>query len=642
MHPMGVAMSVSPLTRRLLAVLALICMLVASAGLARSSIVRAEPAPLKAVFISGPTHGQTDENLAYSEELALQAESLGMEVHRVYHPNATWLNVMAAIEGANLVVYMGHGYGWPSPYPPFREKFQDGLGLNPYEGGSKSDVDYYGARYIRDNWHLAPNAVVFLNHLCYAAGNAEPGMAKPSYDLARQRVDNMASGYLAAGAAAVFAYSWQSFRRSLSQLFTTNMTMEEIFKTPGSKPKAYFGWIGDNPRTFDSVRNPGAQNLLDPDDADGYLRALTGKLSITAAQWRGEEPGTWHAPAFQATPDTPAGLAGTAYNNRWVRLSWEPVTVNYFGGATYTVYRNGKKVGSAGKATSYDNQPATVGSYTYQVKSVDPAGFESPLSGPISVQVVENAGQALPNATAAPTASPTKTPSPTPSAGASATPTSAPSATPTGAPSATPTQAPQGTASPTPSATPTAAPVSLLPPAGLQAVIQPELKVAVSWSASAGAVKYKVYRNGYLMATTKSRSYVSAPWLPGYYKFQVLAVDANGVKSSKSPGVTVRLLVDGTPAEVSDTTPPTAVTGLTAESLVDRHIQLNWGAATDSGPSPVGYLVIRGGTLVGRVWGTTSFVDVPGKVGTYTYKVIAFDGYGNAAPAVKIYAEAAL
>jgi hypothetical protein len=169
----------------------------------------------------------------------------------------------------------------------------------------------------------------------------------------------------------------------------------------------------------------------------------------------------------------------------------------------------------------------------------------------------------------------------------------------------------------------------------------PDLKASVSWRASAGAVKYKVFRNGYLMATVRSLSYVSAPWLPGSYKFQIQAVDANGVKSVKSAGVTIRLLVDGTPPNVVDTTPPTAVTGLTAQSLADRHIQLNWDASTDSGPSPVGYLVVRGSTLVARIW-TTSFEDVPGKVGAYTYKVIAFDGYGNAAAAVKVYAEAVL
>ena len=623
------AASVPPVARRLLAVFALAALLSASAGMAHSSVVRAEPAPLKAVFISGPTHGQTDSNLAESEKLALQAEGLGMDVRRVFFPNATWENVLANIDGANLVVYMGHGYGWPSPYPPFREKFQDGIGLNPVEGGSKTDVKYYGARWIRENWHLAPNAVVFLNHLCYAAGNAEPGMAKPSYDLAHQRVDNMASGYLAAGARTVFAYSWQSFQRALNQLFTTTLTVEDIFRTPGTKPRAYYGWIGDDPRYFDSVRTPGARNLLDPDSADGYLRAVSGDLSMTAAQWRGEQAGTWHAPAFQATPDTPSGFNATAYNNRWVRLSWQPVSVNYFGDAKYYVYRNGKKIGSAGTATTFDYQPGSVGSYTFQVRAVDPAAAVSELTAPITVQVVENAGSPLPNSTPAPTATPTTAP------------TASPSASPTQTPSASPTQTP--TTSPSPSATPTtpAAGGVPQPPSGVEAVAQPGLEVAVSWNAAPGAVKYKIFRDGYLVATTNKLSYMSVLWLPGTFKYQVQTVDEDRVKSDRSKGAWVNAYADGTPTNVIDTTPPTTPTNLAAQSLGDRNVRISWDASSDSGPSPVGYLVMRGRKVLARV-STPYYVDQPRKVREYTYKIIAFDGYGNLAPVQKVVGEAIL
>ena len=35
---------------------------------------------------------------------------------KVYSPNATWSAVKAALQGASIVVYMGHGNGFPSPY----------------------------------------------------------------------------------------------------------------------------------------------------------------------------------------------------------------------------------------------------------------------------------------------------------------------------------------------------------------------------------------------------------------------------------------------------------------------------------------------------------------------------------------------
>ena len=89
----------------------------------------------------------------------------------------------AAVNGASIVVYLGHGNGWPSPYtfdPNYTTK--DGFGLNAdlNDDGKLSDYEnkYYGEPSIRD-LTPAPNAVVLLFHLCYASGNSEPGNARP-------------------------------------------------------------------------------------------------------------------------------------------------------------------------------------------------------------------------------------------------------------------------------------------------------------------------------------------------------------------------------------------------------------------------------------------------------------------------------
>ena len=616
----GIATGSARVERRLVSVVALVLVLLVSAGVAGSSTVRAVPTPLKAVFIVGPTHDLTDSNLQEAETLAQAAESYGMDVRRVFHPAATWDNVLANVQGANLVVYMGHGYGWPSPYPPFREKYQDGIGINEYEGGPKTDPDYYGAKLIRENWHLAPNAIVFLNHLCYAAGNAEPGMAIPSWDIARQHVDNMASGYLTAGARAVFAYSMQRFLRSLGQLFTTDLTIDEIFRTPGSRPRAYYGWIGADPRYFDSVRVPGARNLLDPDPNDGFLRAVSGDLTMTAGQWRGEEPGTWTAPAFQDVPPTPQGLTGNAYDNRVVQLSWQPVTVNYFGGATYQVLRNSKVIASTGSATTWTDQPATAGSYTYQVRAIDPVRVKSDLSTPVTILAVENAGATPPPT---PTLSPTDAPIPTPTDAPSAT--AAPTAGPTAAPTATPTAAPSPGSDP-------------VPPASVSASALPGLQAAISWTpgaAAANPVNYRIYRDGYFIGATTSLSKVSTLWLPGTYRYQVQTVDATGARSVRSVSALVSVYVDGTPTDVRDVTPPTTPAGMTTQSLGSFRVELSWQPSTDTGPTAVGYLVMRGRLPVARV-STPYFVDQPAKSGTYSYKIIAFDGYGNLAYSVRV------
>ena len=276
------------------------------------------PHQLKAVFIVGPTNSLTQSNLADAESLALVAQSYGMNVVRVFWPHATWANVLANIQGANLVVYMGHGYGWPSKYTSvLTESRQDGMGLNSYDGSGSGTYTYYGANMLRQYVHLAPNAIVFLNHLCYSAGNGEPGMAFPTPDLARQRVDNMASGWLATGAKAVFAYGEELFVKTLrSMMDTTNdPTVNDLFHIASiGHVGESWGWVGVSPQQFDSVRTPGATNFIDPDPAhDGYYRAVTGDLTMTASDWRDGPEGP-AAPSFQnlsASTDGAATLVGS-------------------------------------------------------------------------------------------------------------------------------------------------------------------------------------------------------------------------------------------------------------------------------------------------------------------------------------------
>ena len=129
-------------------------------------------------------------------------------------PTPTWDNVLANIQGANLVVYMGHGYGWPSPYTSvLTESRQDGMGLNTFDGSGPSQYTYYGANLLkqyvtaRAQRDRLPQPPVLLRR------QRRAGHGHPSYDLAAQRVDNMASGWLGIGAKAVFAYGSQLFAK---------------------------------------------------------------------------------------------------------------------------------------------------------------------------------------------------------------------------------------------------------------------------------------------------------------------------------------------------------------------------------------------------------------------------------------------
>jgi cell wall-associated NlpC family hydrolase len=186
------------------------------------------------------------------------------------------------------------------------------------------------------------------------------------------------------------------------------------------------------------------------------------------------------------------------------------------------------------------------------------------------------------------------------------------------------------TPTPDPDATPAPDPGGLpMPPTDVDAEPGDDLTVDVSWSGATGdatPLKYRVYRNGSYYIGIRYDTFVDHPWLPGHYTYAIQTVDANGVRSFRSEEVAVDVYFPGTPTNVNDTTPPTAPTGLTAESLGDKQVELSWQPSTDS--SGVGYLVKRGSKIIARVFGT-SYVDRPSKTGDYSYRVVAFDAYGN-------------
>ena len=69
------------------------------------------------VIIVGATHSATDRYRDVGDAAYAEARKYTSNVVKVYSPNATWAKVKAAAVGASIVVYMGHGNGWPSPYP---------------------------------------------------------------------------------------------------------------------------------------------------------------------------------------------------------------------------------------------------------------------------------------------------------------------------------------------------------------------------------------------------------------------------------------------------------------------------------------------------------------------------------------------
>jgi len=258
---------------------ALLALLLAIGGVAAAP-APASAAGIKVAIIVGPVGSLTSTYLSHARGYAAVARSYGATVAEVYTPNATWSRVSAAVQGANLLIYLGHGNGFPNPYNSTLNPYKvDGFGLNPTLGAGSTTTAYYGEYYVRTRIALAPNAVVILNHLCYAAGSSEPGRANPSLAVARQRVDNFGAGFLRAGARIVFAETLGNASFIIRLLFTTNRTMTEIFWSSPNRTWAYR-------TTFDSVRTPGMRAIMDPRAPGEFYRSVVGVTSMTASTWR--------------------------------------------------------------------------------------------------------------------------------------------------------------------------------------------------------------------------------------------------------------------------------------------------------------------------------------------------------------------
>jgi hypothetical protein len=249
------------------------------AGVAPSPARAGTPlSPAKVVIIVGATEGTTATYRSRADAAYAEAIKYTPNVVKVYSPNATWARVKSATVGASIVIYFGHGNGWPSPYtydPTYATK--DGFGLNNDNNGdgklSDYEKKYYGEPAVR-TLDLAPNAIVLLHNLCYASGNSEPGYAEPTVSVARQRISNYAAGFLQSNAQAVLADGHHGPADYLRALFTTDQTIESMWRNAPDRNGHVSG--------FTSTRTAGVRALMDPEGTtSGYYRSLVTDPMLT-------------------------------------------------------------------------------------------------------------------------------------------------------------------------------------------------------------------------------------------------------------------------------------------------------------------------------------------------------------------------
>lgn len=256
---------------------ALACGLALFGAFSTPTHVAAASSGAKVVIVVGAVEGTTSSYRADADAAAAVFAKYTSNVVKVYSPNATWANVQAAAAGASVFVYLGHGSGYPNPYNAKLVAGDNGMGLNSKAGNGDSDLQYYGASYMAQ-LNLAPNAIVILNHLCYASGDSEPGYGLPSLATAETRVDGYASGFLHGNARAVIAEGLRDISPYITALFTTHETIDQMWK---SVP-----YFHNNVTTWSSA-NAGFTSEIDPDishpqsDGDYYYRSLVVEPGLT-------------------------------------------------------------------------------------------------------------------------------------------------------------------------------------------------------------------------------------------------------------------------------------------------------------------------------------------------------------------------
>jgi hypothetical protein len=254
----------------------------------------------KVAIVVGPAGGATDSYRRLANEAAAAALKFTPNVVRLYSPDATWPAVKKALNGASIVVYLGHGNGWPSKYrDSLAPDTQNGLGLNPNAGAGDTH-QYFGEGRIGKEIRLARNAVVVLSHLCYASGNSEPGLPEGSLEVGQQRVDNYAAGFIKAGASAVIAEGHMGPAYYVRSILAGKSSIDRIWRNSPSH--------NGNLLRFDSLRSPGYTAQMDPDrPTSGFYRSIVLRDGLSSAKTLA---GAVRAPVGPDLPPLEPSLAG--------------------------------------------------------------------------------------------------------------------------------------------------------------------------------------------------------------------------------------------------------------------------------------------------------------------------------------------
>src|SRR6185369_3725724 len=224
-----------------------------AAPLAAPTPTHAAVTPIKIALIVGPMGSNTSWNRQHADQIAQQAQSIdpSVIVAKAYSPNATYAKVRAAVAGANIVVYLGHGSGYPNPYHgSLLADRNDGWGLNTTTTHGDQDswanhtLVYCGEKALQGQLTStdgadqrkycgggaiapAPGFVMVYIGSCYTAGGNEPQNPKATNSDARAHISYYSRPMFQLGASGYFAGRTMSIVQNL--LANPDLSYGDIF-----------------------------------------------------------------------------------------------------------------------------------------------------------------------------------------------------------------------------------------------------------------------------------------------------------------------------------------------------------------------------------------------------------------------------
>jgi hypothetical protein len=212
----------------------------------------------KVAVIVGPVASMTAGYRQRADAVAAAATAAGAVVTKAYSPNATWANVRSAVAGANVVVYFGHGNGYPNPYSSGTEWTDrvNGFGLNMRAGDGDDDrinvsMVYCGEKAMLGT--LASTDGATQRQYCaggpltpapgfamvFAQAHYAPGFGERYYkddplttlSEAQQRVRNYSTPVFALGGSAFFATAYGDADDIVARLLTDHRSFGDLFRS---------------------------------------------------------------------------------------------------------------------------------------------------------------------------------------------------------------------------------------------------------------------------------------------------------------------------------------------------------------------------------------------------------------------------